>query len=225
LAIVSLCSVSASGVQAGPLYSNINNTSGGSDDVFNSPGPPTFANGPLADSFSTGSSPFTLADVILALSLDPTVVTTPGASISIDLFNDSSTSPGTQIAHIATLSDTDPRLSTSLADLSFPTSIALNPLTRYWIELSAIGNNSAIQWSFSNTISGPGVPGEFWWDSVNGTHTNDPSAGPFQMELAPPVGVPEPSSVVILVFGLLCTIAYARWRSSKQMVGLAAADA
>jgi hypothetical protein len=220
LAIVSLFTVSAGGVNAAPVYSNINNPSDGSDDVFNSGGAPPFAAGPLADSFTTGASPVTLADLILKLSLDSTFPSTPG-SISIDLVNDSGTSPGTLNTHVATLPDNDPRLSTSLANLSFPVSIPLDPLTRYWIELTANNNESNIQWSFSDTISGPGVPGEFWADA-NGTHPNDPAGGPFQMELDPPVGIPEPSTVVILVVGLLCTIAYARWRSRSTASGLAA---
>jgi hypothetical protein len=148
----------------------------------------------LADSFSTGTSPVNLTDVMVRLFL----ISPPQGSITVSLLSDNATKPGTPLTPIGTLSDTS--ISTSLANYDFPlaTSISLAANTRYWIELSSTNNSNAF-WAFSGDTTGTGVAGQFYaiGSNVIANNGNDP----FQMEVSatPAVSaVPEPATFWLL---------------------------
>jgi hypothetical protein len=175
------------------LYNNINAVSGGTDAVTD--------NGPMADSFSTGASAFTLTDVSLLLegaAPPPRQGIPPEGSITVYLLSDSGTSPGSTIATLGTLLDS--AVGASLAVYDFTTDIVLAADTRYWIEVVA-ANGSQTQWSWSQDLTGTGVANEYF-SNVNGVWANNPLGG-YQMEIAdnPSPPVPEPAGWTVLLVG------------------------
>ncbi len=193
----------ANPAQADTLY---NSLSGAPDSSL---GPfPVGSAGPEGDSFSTGASPFSLTDVLVALQGVP-----DSASFNISLFSDSNTmcvpvcsgGPLTLLYTITTVSDNS--LSTSLANYDFSLAAAqtLAANTRYWI-IASSSNGSGTLWSYTADLSGAGVAGEF---DVDAGGVGPTSNEPFQMEI---VGspVPEPSSLVLLSIGLASLVGVLR---------------
>lgn len=182
------------------LYNNLAAVSSGADGVAIS----GFTNdfGPLADSFSTGSSAVALTSVTLDLQ-----ATNPGDGgiFTVTLDSDNSTSPGSALETIGTISDSS--LTSSLADYTLTTDFALSADTRYWIELSSLSPTSSAYWSWSTDTSGTGVANEFFWNQ-GGVHPNSDS--PYQMDVE--AGAPEPSSLLLLGSGLMMLAAPLRRR-------------
>lgn len=173
------------------IYNNLNSPTDGTDSVFSF--------GPLADSFSTGNSSFTLEGVGLKLE----DMGTPTGSFTIQLLNDNNISPGTPIYTIATVSDS--MLTDSLQNYFFDlaTPQVLDPNTRYWIQLSSTDGSVAF-WSWSTDQSGVGVAGEFF---ANSTGVYDNTNGPYQMELSDqPLTLPEPGTILMLGTGVVGAI-------------------
>jgi len=171
------------------------------DNLANTPasiGPGAVLNESPADSFSTGAASATLTDVKLLMDLGASGAT---GSFTVSLLADSGTHPGSVIATLATVSDT--QLSgTGLAVLDLGrttgvTPVALAPDTRYWIQLTTANNSDAF-WSFDNDATGIGVAGESWFNSTLGVNLNAIGNGPYQMQ----VDVPEPASLALLSFAL-----------------------
>lgn len=185
-----LALMAATQVRASTIYNNIGSSTMDED--------PVSSLGPLADSFSTGSSGFSLEQVAVDL-----LATTPadGGSLSVLLLSDSSTSPGPVLDAIGALDDAS--LSTSLADytLTLATPYTLAPDTRYWIELSS--STSSAEWAWSVDSTAQGVAGEYVASSF-GVFSN--IFGPYQMELSGtviPTSAPEPSTLLLIGVGLL----------------------
>lgn len=157
--------------------------------------------GPIAASFSTANYGTTLTEVSLKLS-----ATADTGSLTVQLLSDASTSPGSVLSTIGTLSDS--LLSSTLLNYTFtlaaPFNLAAN--TRYWIELTSIG--SSANWAWSQDIAGPGVAGEYI-SNTNGIFANSTEA-PYQMQVL--TAAPEPSGYAILGFGLLGLVAALRKR-------------
>jgi hypothetical protein len=184
------------------LYNNLSATPSESFDVR--------GNGPLADSFSTGSSAVNLSDVKLLLESDSFTST---GSITVTLNKDSSTSPGGVLTTIGTFNNSS--LSRSPTAIDFPTSYSLAANTRYWIEVSA-SNDSSAAWEVSTDTSGVGVANEYNSNS-QGVFPNT-GISPFQMEVTAQTaatGVPEPSTLTLLGLGSLGLLGYGR-RRRKQ---------
>ena len=115
-----------SAAHAGVVYDNLSAPFGGDGNLAN----------PVqdsADSFSTGAAG-TLGDVKLLL-----LATTPGdgGAITVNLLSDSSTSPGSVIEPLGTISDSSLSTSYSTQDVSGFPPVALSAGTRYWIQLVA----------------------------------------------------------------------------------------
>lgn len=163
--------------------------------------------GPLADSFSTGSSAFDLTSLTVALSGTPSAGT-----ITAFLLSDSSTTPGSVLEEIGSISEGGVTAVPGFYALS--TSYVLSPDTRYWIELTSADNSVNWDWSFDN--SGTGVAGEFLANFQGGSEwivfPND--NGPYQMNVSGTSAVPEPSSIVLLFAGLTAILCLAFRRRS-----------
>ena len=170
--------------QAGVIYDNLGSVTSGSDSL-------SILGPPLFDSFSTGAGGFTLADVKLLLS-----GTSDGASLTVGLYGDNATSPGTLLTQIGSLSDTS--LSGTLTVFDFPlaSSYALAPNTRYWVVLNT-NNGSSAYWAWSSDQTAIGVAGEYLG---HGTNVFSNTGGPYQMRLSD-LSVPEPST---LLLALIC---------------------
>ena len=195
--------------KADVLYDNLAATSNGSDPIGSEWGP-------LADSFSTGASSFDFAS--LTVLLDGTSST---GTITAYLLADSSTSPGAVLDTIGEISETG--LDATPTEYTLDTSIALNPDTRYWIELTSTDNDAS--WSYSYDVSGPGVASEYL-SNYQGTGSpivfdNDapiPDGGPYQMEVSGTslASVPEPSTISLLLVAGMAGLAFLRARVKTQ---------
>lgn len=182
------------GARAAVIYDNVGAMSVSSDSVAEI--------GPLANSFSTGASGFSLADVkVLVQGFGGT------GSTTVSLLSDNATSPGSLLAIIGTIADASLRTDVpTLVDLPLATAFDLAATARYWIELSS--SNSTSQWYWSLDQGPPGVSGEFFFSRDTVTPN---SFGPYQMCVAdagggcasPIVSVAEPASFGILGVGLV----------------------
>jgi hypothetical protein len=174
--------------RADELFDNLGNVGTGAD--------PTGSDwGPLADSFSTGSSAFDFNSLTVILS-----GTASTGSTTAYLLSDSSTSPGSVLEEIGTISESGLSNAPSLFSLS--TSFILAPNTTYWIELTSGDNNTDWQWTLDP--SGVGTAGQSFANFEGSGDWNVFSEvnGPYQMAVAGK-SVPEPSSVYLLLGGLL----------------------
>ena len=197
--IVAGIAISAGSVaEGGTIYDNLNATPDGVDYVASF--------GPLADSFSTGAATI-LVDVKLLLSGD----STSSGTTFVYLLNDASTSPGSVIAQLGSISDSSLPIMPGVIDVSSFAPIILNATTRYWIELSS--TNTTAGWAFSGDTSGPGVENEFFANQ-HGVFAN--SIGePYQMQVNT-TAIPEPSTLALSIAGLGTLLGFRR-RVVRQM--------
>lgn len=170
--LVSLLVASAASIgSATTIYDNLSEASAGEDTVFGT--------GPLYDSFSTSAAPTLLTNVKLLLSrVDPAA-----GSSTVALFSDSSTSPGTQLTTIGSISDATLTSTPTAIDVALVTPYALAGNTRYWIGVSTT-NGAVAKWSFAGSDAGVGTAGEYYANTYLGTlavYSN--TDGPYQMSV------------------------------------------
>jgi len=205
--------------------------SGRADDLFNNlqnivcstPGcvsDPVNSFGPLADSFSTGSSSFEFDSLTVKLSnqlLDPVVSSALGVSpcsgascgtTTIFLLSDSSTSPGAQIEMLGTLNNSSLSITPGLFTFNSFAPVDLQSNTRYWIELTSTDENS--WWQFDG-----GVNGEFF-SNIFGISPDSLQAYQLEVSGVPSSSVPEPSAVGLLFAGLAVLGFFAAIRRKPQ---------
>jgi hypothetical protein len=230
-------------VHASVLYNNLPNPP--SSILGNFPIGSTTGAGPEGDSFSTGASPTSLTDVVLALQ-----GVHDSDSFAVSLYSDNHTvcAPGptctggplTLLDTIASVSDNS--IPTTLTDVNFAltTPYALAANTRYWIIASSTSNSGTL-WSYTEDLSGTGVAGEFnidylsvpppipipntndystYPDCANGTlgPSGEDSCTPFQMEV---ITTPEPGTLGLgfAGLGLAGLVGWLRGRkNSRKMV-------
>ena len=201
--MVALAALSAEQVNAGVLYDNLAQPSGGSDTVSSIGS----GYGPLADSFSTDASGAFLSHETLSLQSN---VAHPvsGGNFIVSLLSDAggATSPGSFLTVLGSMSDS--QLSSSLQnyDFALSTPYQLSPNTRYWIQISSgSGGDTSAEWSYSSNASGTGITGEYFANSGGSYSISDPDYTPYQMAVftsAAPV-VPEPSAIVLAAIGVV----------------------
>jgi len=189
---------------AAVLYDNLNSSTNGTDEVGTKWGP-------LYNSFSTGGSAFALTQVEVKLRLTPDTNAT--GSVSVDLFSDNSTTPGTLLSNIGVIADT--LLSSALANysLSFSTPYNLAANTRFWLGLST-SNGSNAEWAYSRDQTAVGVTNEYLanYGGTGSIRVSDNTYGPYQMRIS---GVPEPATVALMGLGI-AGIGYQRRRVPRR---------
>ncbi len=175
---------SATYAHATVIYDNIEATSSGVDQVL--------FRGPLFDSFTPTTSQ-SISGLELALGRFPGFGDT--GILTVSLYSDSSTSPGTVISTLGTIADSTLPINQitnyTVPLLSEPTVTAG---TRYWIGLSDTDNAF---WSWSTNMTATGVPGEYWayGGGVVEPNTNQ---GPYQMNLTG-TSVPDVANTAALL--------------------------
>ncbi len=192
------------------IYDNISPstgaTSGGSASISSSD------HGPLADSFSTGAGSSMLTDLKLLVAA---ATPTDGDSFNVLLLSDSSTSPGSVLTTLRTVSDSSLTTTLSTVDIMLSTPYLLAANTRYWIELSSLSTSGV--WSFTTTNVGIGVANEY--NFYAGSVSANSAFTPYQMTVTTSaVPVPEPSSLGLCAIGI-AVLAIARrhlGRTSKE---------
>ena len=181
---------------AGLIFANLTDSSLGSRTINPTPEFQSF--------FNVAGGSF-LTDVQLLLSGN----NTDSHIFSVDLYANSSTSPGTLLGHIGSMSDSALIGSGNhVYDLPVATSIALSANTRYWIGLST-ANASGVDWSIEGPFQGhpgdTGVTGEFIDDT--GVVSSD-NGEAFQMQItsgASAPSIPEPATFLLSGAGLIST--------------------
>lgn len=206
LVVAILAFICVSQGRADVLYDNLGATPSGTDPVAGD-------FGPLADSFSTGASPFDFTS--LTVLLDGTAST---GTVTAYLLADSSTNPGPVLETIGVIDES--ALTATPTDYTLNTSFSLSPDTRYWIELT--DSDGAANWNWSSDVSGPGVASEFFAND-DGTGSprvfpNNPG-GPYQMEVSGSLAaVPEPRTISLLLAAGLLGLAFLRARVKTRSV-------
>ena len=200
--------VCAGAARADDIYNNLGNTGNGADPIGSD-------FGPLANSFSTGSSSFDFQSLTVILS-----GTTSTGTTTAYLLSDSSTSPGSILETIGTISESGISSAPGLFTLS--TDYLLSPDTRYWIELTSDDgpDDDSANWQWTLDTSGTGVSGEYiaqfqgsgdWVVLPNGN-------GPYQMEVSDTNGanVPEPGTLWLAAAGMAALALMASRRGRRK---------
>lgn len=139
-----------------------------------------------------------------------------GGSITVGLYSDSATSPGSLLTTIGSLPDTSLPTGGTGAVVTFPltTVYPLAANTRYWIGLST-ANDSVAVWIATDVNTGTGVANEFnYGDGEVFANTPADIGEPFIMNVtvtgnaAPPPVTPVPPSVTLGLIGLAFTGLY-----------------
>ena len=165
---------------------------------------PIVASGTLYDSFSTGGQASSITDLELSL-INPGPATSD--LITIGLYADSSTTPGTLVSALGTISDNAISSSGGIYSVSLTSNPVLSANTRYWIGLSETGAGTA-RWNWSYDTSGVGVANEY---ASSSGYTYPNSGGPYQMAITV---VPEPSEYA--AYAGLALVAFGAWRRVRR---------
>lgn len=158
---------------------------------------PLLSYGPLADSFSTGAQAgLVLTQVTALLKNDSADIV---GDLRVSLHADSAAGPGALLATLGTLSSASVATGDFAAYTFAPAGgVKLNANTTYWVEISAASPN-AIEWSWSQDLSGTGVAGGSNYNALFGVSANTAFA-PYQMSVA--VAVPEPATAALMLGGV-----------------------
>ncbi len=212
----------ASGARAAVLFDNSAVDSGMGPLIASLP----VGDGYLGQSFFTGGSSATLADITLGLSSS---VNDPGpGSFIVQLFADADGGFGSRIPDLSA-----PILTLGVTldgDVGGPVTYdgahtALAPMTRYWVVVTdlyqlngcdisvvaCVAPTSTTQWDQALDTTGPGVTGEWAYTDGSSSQYGDGQTSPFVMTVDVVVA-PEPATIGLMAVGL-AGLAFRRRRS------------
>jgi hypothetical protein len=175
------CFLFWAGAAGADLYNNLASPVSGSDSIS--------IFGPLYDSFSTGAGGFSLADVKVLISANPST-----GSISVGLYSDSSTSPGGLLTTIGTRTDNTLPSSLSVVDFPLGSPYSLGASERYWLGIASTDGSTAV-WAWALDQTALGVAGEYF-AAGKSVYPNN-FTGPYQMALSS-TAVPLPGALLLL---------------------------
>lgn len=158
---------------------------------------PLLSYGPLADSFHTGTQAHLVLGQVTALLTNGSADVV--GDLRVSLRADSASGPGAWLANVGTLSSA--AVSTAgFSAYSFTpaASVQLAADTTYWVQIEAVSPN-AVEWAWSQNLSGPGVAGGANYNALFGASPNT-GAAPYQM-LVEVLAVPEPASLALMLLG------------------------
>ena len=193
LAIIATSTLVSARADTVTLYDNTSASVAGFDHIR-----PGVDNGPLFQSFLSGSVASTLNSVDLSLAN-----TGSGTSdtVSVALYSDAPTSYGSWIAYIGTITDSSITSAGGLYSVSLTANPTLAANTRYWIGLNETSTGSAV-WNGAPDATGTGVAGQYYYN-VGGYQANSTSGNnPYIMKVTATTAVPEPTSTALV--GLAC---------------------
>jgi hypothetical protein len=202
LAVAATLLTAASASNASTIYDNLGASQDGSD--------PLFSFGPLADSFTTGAAG-NLSGVTVLLGSDSSSIV---GDIQVGLYASTGGAPGAEVLSLGSLSSA--AVSTSgfnAYEFSAASSFKLAANTTYWVEIVSSSPN-ALEWSWSNDLSAPGVAGESSYSAALGTSANS-DFGPYQMAVEVSA-VPEPASIWLALLGMAATAVAVRRRAAAR---------
>ncbi len=208
------------GARADVLF---NNTSQPIDPTYCGDGPSycggdaivTGGAGPIAASFSTGSSAVSLSYLSISVMLEALSPTDLG-SITASLWSDSGGSgPLSQVASLGTIQDSSLTTSYSLISLSPSGSYTLASNEMYWVELSSV--DSSALWGYTGTSTGVGTLNEYSWNQYASPPvvTLNNGGATYIMDVA----VPEPASLGLVAFGLIALLGARKLRGAQSGAG------
>jgi hypothetical protein len=179
------------------IYNNLGAAYTGND--------PLTAISPAYDSFTSAASSQALTGLGLKLM-------GPGGGVgtlTVGLYQDLATSPGTLITTLGTIADISIASGVNDYTLSLISNPVLAPSTRYWIGLTDTTGSES--WAWSLDVSGVGVGFEYLVNNYNPGKVwpNNPN-GPYQMEVI--TNVPEPSSLALAGLSGLSLMLFRRQR-------------
>jgi hypothetical protein len=170
----------------------------------------TFYNG-LAASFSTVPQLFALTEVDLVLG--PARLTEQPAAtsgLSVYLFSDSGTTPGSLVATIGSILDS---AISGTGVYSFSgLNVALSSSTRYWVGVFPQAGGTTSRWGL--TAPAPvSAQGQYTYDTADLAYRNVNSA--LQMRIIGNETVPEPSTLLLAAFGMSALVMWRRRSTAR----------
>ncbi len=142
-------------------------------------------------SFTSDGSAGTLTGLKVSLDASPGGKAPPQA-ISVGLYADNGTAPGSLIADLEDFTDT--LLPSGIFSVTLDSNPALDPNTRYWIGITA---DNLVGWDFVTGDSGAGVSGEFYEQNSVSANDGEPTTAPIMQVTESDSGTPEPASIIL----------------------------
>jgi hypothetical protein len=135
----------------------------------------TFDNG---QQFETASTASVINDLELVLG-----ATVSSGTLTVDLYSDASNAPGSLVATLGTISNSQLTSTQGTIDLALTSNPVLTASTNYWIMLSDTSSTGA-SWSFAASAAGTGTSGGYY-DSQGGITSNNDATypQPWSMEI------------------------------------------
>jgi hypothetical protein len=213
LAVSALIFISATASTAVTLYDNLGTTYTGLYPFYGTSTSAVQQRGWAGQFTATNSGNVTEIDLLVDVHM---VATNTSGAFQVELFSNVSNAPGTLLYGPSNQTTTVPfpgtsTIPTTLTSVS-ATGVSLTAGTTYWLALIAGDQNTDVDWYSSSTATGR----TDLLQTLNGTFIPNSSgflpAFRIISETAPPTGVPEPATMLLLGLGLIGMAGVRRFR-------------